>query len=206
MECMIYPNVTIGKNANIGEYVVIGEPPRGSEAGQLPTYIGDNAIIRSHTVIYAGNKIGNNFQTGHHVLVREENEMGDDVSIGSGSVVEHHVFIGNGVRIHSQAFIPELCILEEGCWIGPNAVLTNALYPLSPNVKNELRGNIVKRRAKIGANATLLPGITIGENALVGAGSVVTKDVAMNAVVAGNPARMINEVSKLPYIDSAKRQ
>lgn len=199
MEHKIYPNVIVGSNAVIEDYVIIGVPPRGRKAGELPTVIGSDAIIRSHTVIYAGNKIGNNFQTGHHVLVREENEIGNNVSVGTASVVEHHVKIGNNVRIHTQAFVPEMSVLEDGAWIGPNAVITNAAYPLSPNVKNELKGAIVKKGAKIGANATLLPGITIGENALVGAGAVVTKDVPANKVVAGNPATVINDVSNLPY-------
>ena len=199
MEHKIYPNVIVGSNAVIEDYVIIGVPPRGRKAGELPTVIGSDAIIRSHTVIYAGNKIGNNFQTGHHVLVREENEIGNNVSVGTASVVEHHVKIGNNVRIHTQAFVPEMSVLEDGAWIGPNAVITNAAYPLSPNVKNELKGAIVKKGAKIGANATLLPGITIGENALVGAGAVVTKDVPPNKVVAGNPATVINDVSNLPY-------
>jgi acetyltransferase-like isoleucine patch superfamily enzyme len=201
MEHKIYPNVSIGKNAVIEEYVIIGTPPRGKKPGELLTIIGDNAVIRSHTVIYAGNRIGNDFQTGHHVLVREENEIGDQVSIGTASVVEHHVKMGNNVRIHSQAFVPEMSVLEDGAWIGPNAVITNAAYPLSPNVKHELKGATVKKNAKVGANATLLPGITIGENALVGAGAVVTKDVPPNKVVAGNPAKVINDVSNLPYGD-----
>jgi acetyltransferase-like isoleucine patch superfamily enzyme len=182
MDYKVYPNVQLGKNAVIEEYVIIGVPPRGKKPGELPTVIGDDAVIRSHTVIYAGNKIGKNFQTGHHVLVREENEVGDNVSIGSSSVVEHHIRIGN-----------------NGAWIGPQAVITNAAYPLSLNVKNELKGARVKKNAKVGANATLLPGVTIGENALVGAGAVVTKDVPPNKVVAGNPAKVINDVSNLPY-------
>ena len=199
MDHKLYPNVQIGKNAVIEEYVIIGVPPRGKKPGELSTIIGDDAVIRSHTVIYAGNKIGRNFQTGHHVLVREENEFGDNVSIGSSSVIEHHIRMGNNVRIHSQAFVPEMSVLEDGAWIGPNAVITNAAYPLSPNVKNELKGALIKKNAKVGANATLLPGVTIGENSLVGAGAVVTKDVPANKVVAGNPAKIINDVSNLPY-------
>lgn len=199
MSPKIHPNVELGRNAVIEEYVIIGTPPRGKKSGELKTIIGDNATIRSHTVIYAGNKIGDNFQTGHHVLVREENEIGNNVSIGSSSVVEHHVTIGSDVRIHTNAFVPETSILEEGCWLGPHVVITNALYPLSPNVKKELHGAIVKKNAKVGANATLLPGVTIGENSLVGAGAVVTKDVPPNKVVAGNPAKVINSVTNLPY-------
>ncbi|MDH3286072.1 MAG: acetyltransferase [Acidobacteriota bacterium] len=183
----------------LGDYVVIGEPARGRAVGDLETVIGNDAVIRSHSVIYAGNRIGDGFQTGHHVMIREENEVGDRVSIGTGSVIEHHVVIEDGVRIHSQAFIPETSVLRAGCWIGPRVCITNARYPLSPNVKNELLGAIIGRNAKIGANATLLPGVKIGENAIVGAGAVVVRDVDPGAVVAGNPARVINQVEKLPY-------
>ena len=196
---IVYPRVILGKGCVIEDYVIIGAPPKGSVPGELETVIGDNAVIRSHTVIYAGNRIGSNFQTGNKANIRELIEIGDDVSIGTLSVIEHHIKIGHGVRIHSQAFIPEYCILEEGCWIGPNAVLTNAKYPNSPNAKNELKGCHVKKRAIIGANSTLLPGILIGEWAIVGAGSVVTKDVAERTVVAGNPAIPINNISELPY-------
>lgn len=156
-------------------------------------------LLDSHTVIYAGNKIGINFQTGNKTNIRELNEIGDNVSIGTLSVVEHHVRIGNGVRIHSQVFIPEYSILEDECWLGPNVVLTNARYPKSLNSKNELKGVCVKSNAIIGANSTLLPGVIIGESAIVGAGSVVTKNIPNNAVVTGNQAEIINKRENLPY-------
>jgi acetyltransferase-like isoleucine patch superfamily enzyme len=107
--------------------------------------------------------------------------------------------MGNGVRIHSQAFVPEYSVLEDNCWIGPNVVITNAKYPRSPRVKETLKGAIIRQGAKIGANSTLLPGIEIGENALVGAGSVVTKNVPAGTVVVGNPAYVIKQISELPY-------
>jgi acetyltransferase-like isoleucine patch superfamily enzyme len=163
------------------------------------TRIGAGAVIRSHSIIYAGSRIGNNFQTGHGVLLREHNEIGADVSIGSGSVVEHHVKIGNGVRLHSNVFVPEFSVLMDNCWLGPNVVLTNAKYPRSPGVKEELKGATIEEGAKIGANATLLPGVRIGRNALVGAGAVVTSDVPAATVVVGNPARVIKNLSSLPY-------
>jgi len=195
----IYENVDIGEGAVIGDFVIIGEPPRDMKPGELRTRIGKNATIRSHTVIYAGNVIGDGFQTGHHVMIREENKIGDNVSIGTNSVVEHHVRIGDGVRIHSQTFIPEETTLEAGCWIGPNVVITNAKYPLSPGVKRSLKGATVRKKAKIGANATLLPGVIIGENALVGSGAVVTKDVPAGKVVIGNPAQVVTDIAELPY-------
>jgi acetyltransferase-like isoleucine patch superfamily enzyme len=192
-----YPGVQLGENVTVEDYVIIGKPSAGKKPGDRETVIGDRTLIRSHTVIYMGNVVGTNCQTGHHVLIREDNIIGDSVSIGSHSIVEHHVTIEDDVRIHSQAFIPEFSILKKGCWIGPNAVLTNARYPQSPRAKENLEGPTISEGAKIGANATILPGVRIGENALVGAGAVVTKDVAPGTVVAGNPAVVINEISEL---------
>ena len=195
----IYKGVELGEGVEIGDGVIIGLPPKGHSDGELKTVIGDNAIIRSHTTIYAGNRIGNDFQTGHHVLIRELNEIGNDVSVGTSTVVEHNVKIKDGVRIHSQAFIPEFSLLEEGAWIGPNVVLTNATYPCSINVKQTLKGPILRKNCRIGANSTLLPGLEIGENSLIGAGSVVTKAVEADSVIAGNPAIKINTTNNLPY-------
>ncbi len=194
---VLYPNVSLGPDATIGDFAIIGEPPHGKQPGELETYIGARALIRSHTVIYAGNRIGADFQTGHGALVREENRIGDQVSIGSHAIVEHHVTIGNNVRLHSNVFVPEFCLLEDDCWLGPNVVVTNARYPRSRNAKEQLRGATIRRGAKIGANATLLPGITIGVNAVVGAGAVVTEDVPDGMVVAGNPARVIKRVDEI---------
>jgi acetyltransferase-like isoleucine patch superfamily enzyme len=197
VESRIFPNVNLGPGAQIGEFAIVGEPPRGKKPGELATRIGARAGIRSHTVIYAGNVIGDDFQTGHGALVREENQIGNNVSVGSHSIVEHHVVIGNNVRLHSNVFIPEFSILEDDCWLGPNVVVTNARYPQSRNVKENLRGATIKRGAKIGANATLLPGVVIGENALVGAGAVVTHDVPAGAAVVGNPARVVKRVEEI---------
>lgn len=196
---VIYPNVRLGQNCIIEDFAIIGILPKMKNAEKLETVIGDNATIRSHTVICAGCKIGDNFQTGNKANIREFNEIGDDVSIGTLSVVEHHIKIGNRVRIHTQAFIPEFTILEDDCWIGPNVVITNAKYPKSHAIKVELKGVHIKKHAIICANSTLLPGLIVGEWALIGAGSVVTKSVTENSVVVGNPATVINNINNLPY-------
>lgn len=201
----IYPNVRLGRNAQIDDFVVLGRAPRGRQPGELELSIGDDAVLRSHTVIYAGTRIGTAFQSGHGTVIREETTIGDACSIGSGTIVEFQVTIGDSVRIHSGAFVPEHSILEDGCWLGPRVVLTNAKFPLSPRAKETLTGVRVCRRAKVGANATLLPGVVVGEASLVGAGSVVTRDVAPGAVVVGNPAHRIASVEDLVHDDTGLR-
>ncbi len=197
----VYANVTLAEEVVLEDFVILGKPCDGDDAAALEpaTHIGSGAVIRSHTVIYAGVEVGRRFACGHHVMVRESTRIGSDVSIGTGSVIEHHVIIKDRVRLHSNVFVPEFSTLCEECWLGPNVVLTNAKYPRSPRVKEQLAGPLVMPGAKIGANATILPGIVVGARSLVGAGSVVTRNVPDGAVVAGNPAKVVNTVSELPY-------
>lgn len=193
----IYDNVKIGKNVVIEDFCIIGKPPMGKSSGELQTVIGDNSVIRSGTVIYAGNMIGNKFNTGHNAVIREENIIGDNVSIGTLSCIEHHIRIEDDVRIHSQVFIPEYTTLKKNSWIGPNVVITNAKYPKSRNVKNNLCGAFVDENAIIGANTTTLPGVRIGKNSLIGSASLVNRDVSDGVVAAGNPAKKIKMTNEI---------
>lgn len=191
---VVHPNVVLGIEVIIQDFVIVGLNPSDES---LETRIGDHSMLRSGTIIYAGNVIGEHFSTGHHALIRECNVIGSNVSIGSCSIIEHHVTIEDDVRLHSSVFVPEFSVLKRGVWLGPHVVLTNARYPRSKNVKKNLLGPVIEEFAKIGANTTVLPGITIGKNALIGAGSVVTKNIPANAVAVGNPARIIKSISEL---------
>lgn len=193
----IYPNVRIGKRTVLESPVVLGIPPRGSGPGQKRLVIGASGVIRPFTTIYAGSEIGDNFQTGQGVSIREDNKIGDYVSIGTNTVLEFGNSIGNRVRIHTGCFL-ELVTLEDDVFIGPNVVFTDDPHPMNcPKYKECKGGATVKTLARIGGNATILPGVTIGRNSLVGAGSVVADDVPDNAVVVGNPARVIKYIEDL---------
>ena len=130
-------------------------------------------------------------------------EIGDDVKIGTFVEIQKGAIIGNRCKISSHSFICEGVTLEEGVFIGHSVTFTNDRYPRATNLTGELQTEadwkcvrtLVKKGASIGSGATLLCGITIGENAMIGAGSVVTKDVPAGATVAGNPARIMRPIA-----------
>ena len=183
---IVHPHVKLGKNVVIEDFCIIGAPLRDGSTPE--TVIGDNAYLRSFTVIYSGNHIGHNFQTGNKANIREHNKIGNNVSIGTLTVIEHHAVIEDDVRIHTGSLIPEFTILKKGCWIGPHVVLTNAKFPMDPNAKNTLEGPVVETGAIVGGNTTLSPGVVIAAGALVGSGSNVTKSILAHHIAYGNPA------------------
>ena len=193
----LYKNVKFGKNVKIEEFAILGKPPTGKKDGELETIIGDNSLIRAQSIIYAGVKIGNNFQSGDGAKIRENNVIGNNVIIGTNSVVLQDSKIEDNVRIHTNVFIPERTHIQEGSWIGPNVVIINTPHPLCPKAKECMKGPIIGKNVKIGANSTILSHIKIEDNVLIGAGSVVTEDVSKNSVVVGNPARVIKSVDEL---------
>lgn len=142
--------------------------------------IGAGTRIWQYCVILEGAKIGRNCNVCAHTLVESDVVVGDNVTIKSG------VFLWDGTR------------LEDNVFVGPNATFTNDPAPRSKVYPEAFQGVLVKRGASIGANATILPGVTIGANAMVGAGAVVTRDVPDNAVVTGNPARIIRYLADEP--------
>ena len=185
-------DIRIGQDAEIDEDVILGYPS-GRLKGAGKIYLGNHAKLRSGTVIYQHVTIGHQFETGHHVIIREENQVGDSVSIWTGTVIDYGCRIGNRVKIHANGYVAQYTVIEDDVFIAPGVIFANDKYPVSPH----LEGPQVKRGARIGVNATILPGVRIGENALIGAGSVVTKDVSDGAVVVGNPARMVTTVAAI---------
>ena len=195
----IAKDIILGNNIKIGKYVLLGVLPT-KEKPVRKLQIGEDSVIRSHTVIYDGNKIGRKFQTGHSVMIRENNEIGDNVSVGTHSTIERDNKIGNGVRIHSNCFIPEFIEILDRAWLGPGVTILNVLHPPCPKFEECAKGTVIGENAKIGGNVTLGPRVKIGKNALIGFGSVVTKDVPENAVAYGNPAKIQNKIKNLKCV------
>ncbi len=184
---LVGSNVRLGRGSVVHAYAVLGVPPRGRTADQAPLVIGEGATIRAFTTIYGGTTIGARLQTGQGASIREDNVIGDDVSVGTHASLEFGNRIGNRVRIHTGCFL-ELVTLEDEVFLGPHVVFTDDPHPQCPAYLDCVRGGIVRRRARVGGNATILPGVEIGEDALVGAGSVVRTAVRARSVVAGDPA------------------
>jgi acetyltransferase-like isoleucine patch superfamily enzyme len=184
---VIGEDTRLGRGTVVGPFAVLGMEPDGLG----PLFIGDGSTIRSHAVVYRGTTIGAAFHAGHGALIREHTTIGDHVSVGSHTIVEHHVVLGGGVRLHSRCFVPEFSVVEEGAWLGPGVIVTNARYPNRPETKENLEGVHVGAAAVLGAGSVLLPGVRIGARALVGAGAVVVRDVPEGATVVGNPGRIL---------------
>lgn len=176
--------VKLGRHAIIEDRVILGNHQGGS------LVIGENAHIRSGSTIYSGVRIGKNFRSGHNVMIRENTVIGNDVLIGTNSVVDGNCVIGDNVSIQTGVYITAFTVVENNVFFGPCSVTTNDKRMQRGSV---LKGPLVKEGARIGANATLLPGIIIGKNATIGSGAVVTRDVPDGAVVVGIPARVMQK-------------
>ena len=134
--------------------------------------------------------IGNETRIWQYAVILKGALIGSNCNICAHTLIEGDVVIGNNVTVKSGVFIWDGTRIEDNVFIGPNATLTNDPMPRSKVYPETFSGIHIKQGASIGANATLLPGVTIGENAMVGAGAVVTKDVPAKAVVVGNPAKI----------------
>ncbi len=190
---IIYSNVDIGDHSFIGPNCVLGEPlyslyKDSSNYTNPKLKIGRNSIIRSHSVIYAGSTIGDNFQTGHHITMREDSTIGKNCSLGTFGDIQGHTEIGDYCRFHSSVLIGQFSTIKNFVNIYPNVVLTNDPHPPSDTCT---MGPILEDYSVICAGAVIMPGITVGKNSVVGAQSLVSRDVKPETVVLGVPARKI---------------
>ena len=197
----VYPGTLLGEGVKVLENAVVGKQPSLSPRSTAkreelpPTEIGDGTIVSTGAIVFAGSRIGARVILGDQSCVRERVTVGDDVVIGRGSLVENDTTIGALTKIQAMAYITAYSTLEEQVFIAPCVQTTNDNFMGRTERRHELiKGPTIRRGARVGGGAVLLPAVEIGEEAFVGAGAVVTKDVPARAVVVGNPARQIREV------------
>jgi acetyltransferase-like isoleucine patch superfamily enzyme len=180
--------------------VQVGYGSDRAESAEL--VLGRDARLRSGTVVYAGSRIGDRLQTGHHVVIREQCELGDDVSVWSNTVVDYSCRIGDRVKIHSNCYIAQYTEIGADAFLAPGVTIANDLYPGQEASRDVMSGPSIGAGAQIGVNVTILPFVRIGEGCLVGAGSVVTRDLPAGTVAFGNPAVVRGRVADLADVSA----
>ena len=195
---IIHDDVRIGAGSVIGSHCEIGG---GAHRAGEPLVIGRNALIRSHSVFYRGSVFGDNLVTGHHVTVREGLRAGTALQIGTLSDLQGDSVIGDHVRLHSNVHVGKHSTLGSFVWLFPYVVLTNDPHPPS----EVMLGTVLHDYAVIATMCTILPGVTVGEGALVGAHSCVRKDVRPGTLVSGVPAAFVCEASRIRLSDGSGR-
>ena len=192
---VIYDNVEIGDNTIICNDCVIGEPLNDyysdMEGYENPaTVIGPNSLIRSHTIIYADCTFGEGLHVGHRATIREKAHFGSHCSIGTLCDIQGHSEFGNYVRMHSNVHIGHFSNIGNYCWIYPYTVFTN-----DPTPPSEICvGPTVGDYSIVATHCLLLPGVKIGQHCLIGACSMVSKDMADYQVVVGSPGKPVKDI------------
>jgi acetyltransferase-like isoleucine patch superfamily enzyme len=198
---IVHPGTVLGEGCKVLDYAVVGKQPTLSPRSTAkreelpPLKLGAGTVVSTGAVVFAGTTIGERVIVGDQACVRERCTIGDDVVIGRGSLVENDTSVGALTKIQAHAYITAYSLLEDNVFIAPCVITTNDNFMGRTEKRHELvKGPTIRRGARIGGGCVLLPGIEIGEEAFVGAGAVVIRDVPPRALVVGNPARQIREV------------
>ena len=205
---VVHPGTVLGEGVRVLEHAVVGKQPSLSPRSTAkreelpPTELGPGTIVSTGAIVFAGTRIGARVIVGDQACVRERVEIGDDVVVGRGSLIENDTTVGAMTKIQADAYITAYSTLEEHVFIAPRVVTTNDNLMGRTERRHDLvRGPTVRRGARVGGGAILLPGVEVGEEAFVGAGAVVTTDVPARTVVVGSPARVIRDVPEDELLD-----
>jgi len=199
---IVYPGTIVPDDCTILDYAVVGKQPTLSPRSTAkqeelpPLELGPGTVVSTGAIVFAGTRVGARVIVGDQACVRERCELGDDVVVGRGSLVENDTTIGARTKIQAMAYVTAYTIVEEDVFLAPCVQTSNDNFMGRTDRRHELRkGPTIRRGARVGAGAVLCPAVEIGEEAFVGAGAVVVRDVPPRVVVVGNPARMLRDVS-----------
>lgn len=192
---MLGDGVRVLENAVVGKQPSLGASSTAKREPLPPATIGAGTVVSTGAIVFAGSTIGERCIVGDQSCIRERVALGDDCVLGRGSLIENDTTVGAGTRIQAEAYVTAYSTLEEDVFIAPCVVTTNDNYMgRTERRKAAMRGPTIRRGARVGGGAILCPAVEIGEEAFVGAGAVVTRDVPPRTVVVGNPARVLREV------------
>ncbi len=198
---VVHEGTVLGDGVRVLEYAVVGKQPvlspRSTAARDPlpPTVIGAGTVISTGAIVFAGTTIGQRVILGDQSCIRERVTLGDDVVVGRGSLIENDTTVGALTTIQAGAYITAYSTLEDQVFIAPCVVTTNDNFMGRTEERRALiKGPTIRRGARVGGGAMLCPGVEIGEEAFIGAGAVVTRDVPPRVVVVGAPARALRDV------------
>ncbi|MFW6025200.1 MAG: DapH/DapD/GlmU-related protein [Candidatus Woesearchaeota archaeon] len=200
---VIHDDTIIGDNVRIDDNTVLGKRPMKSVNSAVtkekeldPLVIGDGVLIGANSVIYRGAKINDDVLVADLASIREDVSIGEKTIIGRGASIENECSIGKKCKIETNAYITAYSKLEDYVFIGPCVSTSNDNYVGRTKERfKHFKGVEVRKGARIGLNSTILPGIVINEDALVAAGSTVTKDIPKKEIWMGSPAKYFKDVS-----------
>jgi UDP-3-O-[3-hydroxymyristoyl] glucosamine N-acyltransferase len=207
---VIHEGSSIGDNVRIDDGSVIGKQPMRAantavtrEQELPPTEIGSDCIIGTHAVIYRGSEIGDKVLIADLATVREEVTIGDFTIVGRGVAIENRCRIGRYCKLETDVYITAYSELEDRVFVAPCAVTSNDNFVGRTEERFKyFKGVLVKKGGRIGVNATILPGKTIGADALVAAGSVVTSNCPDKKIVLGSPAKELRDVPEEQLLEN----
>jgi acetyltransferase-like isoleucine patch superfamily enzyme len=198
---VVHAGTRIGQGTVIGDHAVLGKQVRLAAASTAsreplpPLEIAEACTIGSHAVLNAGSKIGPLTLVGDQAMVRERVTIGERCVLGRGALVENDTTLGDRVKVQANAYLTAYMTIEDDVFIAPCVMTTNDNYMGRTDKRFAERGGpTIRRGARVGGGCVLLPNVEIGEEAFVGAGAVVTKDVPARMLVVGSPARVLRGV------------
>lgn len=192
-----YKNVSLGQDCRIGDYTILGLPPRGLEDGELATALGDRVEIQSHAVISAGNIFGNDCIVGHGTYLRHNNRFGNRVVIGPHNTIEWSNELEDDVIIEAHSGVAEQTFVGRGTLIGAQASMASVLHPLCPKAKDCTKGPHLERAVTVGPGSVIFPSVRIGEGAYIEPNTVVMRDVKPFTVASGRYGQAVGTIFEL---------